>query len=108
MINIDIVLDKTNNLYSCKAKGHAGAGKTGTDIVCAAVAVLMRTAIIVLSDRHGIKIQSDAPEPGHVWLKTEYTSQGSDFLFAVKEFLITGLSSVAEEFPDKCELVISG
>ena len=29
--------------YEVKAKGHAGAGKYGQDIVCAAVSVLMQT-----------------------------------------------------------------
>jgi uncharacterized protein YsxB (DUF464 family) len=40
MIVIDIILDKTGLLRSCSALGHAGAGKTGSDIVCAAVSVL--------------------------------------------------------------------
>jgi len=106
LIGIDIVIDDTGILRSCNAAGHAGAGKTGTDIVCAAVSVLIRTAVCVLSGKKGISIRSAAPKPGHVRLETEYTAEGRDFLSAAGEFLIAGLRSVAEEFPDNCKVTI--
>jgi len=106
VIEIEAVLDSEGILRACKAAGHAGAGKTGTDIVCAAVSVLLRTALDVLSDREGIVLKGGAPEKGRLWLETEYNANGKDFLFAAGEFLIRGLLSVAEEFPDKCKLTI--
>jgi uncharacterized protein YsxB (DUF464 family) len=106
MIEIKAVLDEAGALRSCEASGHAGAGKTGTDIVCAAVSVLMRTAVQVLSNRKGITIRSGAPEPGLLWLKADYTGEGRDFLSAAGEFLLAGLGSVAGEFPANCKLTI--
>ena len=106
MIDVEAVLDKDGILKECKASGHAGAGKTGTDIVCAAVSVLIRTALNVLSDREGIVIRGGAPEKGKLWLETEYNAKGRDFLFAAGEFLINGLASVAMEFPENCKLTI--
>jgi uncharacterized protein YsxB (DUF464 family) len=99
-------LDETGTLRACKASGHAGAGKPGADIVCAAVSVLMRTAARTLSSRKGIVMRSDAPEPGLLWLEADYTAEGRGFLFAAGEFLIQGLASVAEEYPAYCRLNI--
>jgi len=107
MICIDVIVDETGVLRSCKAEGHAGAGETGADIVCAAVSVLMRTSVRVLSGRKGISISSGAPEPGRLWLELEYTAEGRELLSAAGDFLITGLRSVAEEFPDNCRLTVS-
>ena len=106
MIAIEAVLDECGILRSCTASGHAGAGKTGTDIVCAAVSVLMRTAARTLSNRKGITIRCDAPDPGFLNLEAVYTAEGKDFLFAAGEFLIEGLGSVAGEFPQNCTLLI--
>jgi len=107
MIEIEAVLDKNGVLRACKAFGHAGAGKTGTDIVCAAVSVLLRTAILTLSERKGITVQSGAPEKGQLWLEAEYEAEGKEFLYAAGEYLIRGLASVAGEFPQNCKLTIT-
>jgi len=106
LIDIEAVLDENGVLRSCKAGGHAGAGKTGSDIVCAAVSVLMRTAVRVLSDRPGVAVRYEAPEPGLLFLEAEYTAEGKDFLFAAGVYLIEGLASVAEEYPRNCKLTI--
>ena len=106
MIEIDAVLDETGVLRACKAAGHAGAGKSGTDIVCAAVSVLMRSAYRTLSDKRGITIRGDAPGPGLLWLEADYSAEGRDFLFAAGVFLIEGLKSVTEEFPENCKLIV--
>ena len=105
MIDIEAVLDEDGILRSCKACGHAGAGKTGADIVCAAVSVLLRTAVRTLSNREGVTIRYEVPEPGFLFLEADYTS-GKDFLFAAGVFLLEGLASVAEEFPNNCKLTI--
>ncbi|MDR2574825.1 MAG: ribosomal-processing cysteine protease Prp [Treponema sp.] len=105
MIEIEAVLDENEILRSCKAGGHAGKGQTG-DIVCAAVSVLMRTAACTLSDREGIIVRFEAPEPGLFFLEAEYEAEGRDFLFASGVFLIEGLASVAEEYPNNCRLTI--
>ena len=106
MIEIKAVIDKAGVLRSCRAEGHAGAGKTGYDIVCAAVSVLLRTAVAVLSNRKGITIRTDAPEPGFLWLEADYSDEGREFLSSTGEFLATGLNSVAQEFPDNCRFTL--
>ena len=106
MVEIEAVRDEHGVLRSCKASGHAGAERTGSDIVCAAVSVLMRTAVRTLSEKSGITIRCNAPEPGFLKLEADYTAEGMDFLFAAGEFLIEGLASVAEEHPQHCKLTV--
>ncbi|GBU28900.1 hypothetical protein R84B8_02462 [Treponema sp. R8-4-B8] len=99
-------MDNDGVLRACKANGHAGAGKAGSDIVCAAVSVLFRTAISVLSHKDGITIRFGAPEKGQLWLEADYKAEGKDFLSATGVFLIEGLKSVAQEYPKNCEISI--
>jgi uncharacterized protein len=106
VIEIEMVLDSDGVLMTCTAEGHSKAGKAGTDIVCAAVSVLMRTAISVLSNRVGITVRGGAPKPGQMWLEADYNADGRDFLSAVGVFLLEGLRSVAEEYPKNCKLNI--
>ena len=106
MIKIEAVVENDGTLRACKASGHAGAGKTGTDIVCAAVSVLMRTAFSILSGRKGVTVQGSAPEKGEMRLEVDYTAEGKDFLFATGVFLIDGLTSVAQEFPKNCKITV--
>lgn len=107
MIEIEAVLEKDGTLRACKASGHAKAGKTGEDIVCAAVSVLMRTAFAVLSNREGITLRVDAPERGQMRLEADYEAEGKNFLYASGVFLIEGLRSVAQEYPQNCKIKIS-
>jgi uncharacterized protein YsxB (DUF464 family) len=106
MILIDVTLDEAGLLMSCEVSGHAGAGPRGGDIVCAAVSVLTRTAARVLSGREGIMLRADAPERGFFLLETDYSGDGREFLSAAGTFLVEGLRSVAEEFPDYCTVTI--
>jgi uncharacterized protein YsxB (DUF464 family) len=106
LIEIEALVDQAGLLRACKAAGHAGTGRAGTDIVCAAVSVLTRTAIRTLSNRKGIVIRSGAPEPGLWWMEADYTAEGKEFLSAAGVFLTEGLASVAEEFPAYCTLTI--
>jgi uncharacterized protein YsxB (DUF464 family) len=107
VISIDAALDEAGLLRSCRVRGHAGAGPKGGDIVCAAVSVLTRTALRVLSQGEGITVRGEAPERGLVRMEIEYTGQGKEFLSAAGAFLLEGLKSVAGEYPDYCRINIS-
>ena len=106
MVEIEAVLDENDILRSCKAAGHARAGRTGNDIVCAAVSVLTRAAARALSGRGGITLRCDAPKEGFLNLEADYTAEGKGFLFAAGVFLVECIASVAEEFPQNCRLTL--
>ncbi|MDR2484865.1 MAG: ribosomal-processing cysteine protease Prp [Treponema sp.] len=108
MIEIDAVFDERGVLMSCKVSGHATAGHKGRDIVCAAVSVLARTAMRVLSGREGILVRGGAPQEGVFWMEMDYTTEeGGKFLFAVGNFLMEGLGSVSADYPDYCKMTIT-
>ena len=104
MVEIEAVLDDDGTLASCRASGHAGSGRSGNDVVCAAVSVLMRTAVRVLSGREGVTVACEAPEPGFLFLEADCDAGGRGFLHVVGMFLLEGLASVAEEYPEHCKL----
>jgi len=106
MIQAELVFDEVGLLRSCRLQGHAGAGKEGSDIVCAAVSVLTRTIVMVLSGREGITIRGSIPEQGDFSLETEYTAEGRDFLAGAGDFLTEGLLSVSAEYPKNCKVII--
>jgi uncharacterized protein YsxB (DUF464 family) len=103
---MDLAVDESGLLISCRVKGHAGAGPKNQDIVCAAVSVLTRTAVRALSRREGITLDGGAPERGLFWMETGYSGGGRDFLSGAGAFLIEGLRSLSEEYPDYCVLHI--
>ncbi|MDR1986531.1 MAG: ribosomal-processing cysteine protease Prp [Treponema sp.] len=106
MIGIDLALDKAGLLVACGVQGHAQAGPKGNDVVCAAVSVLTKTALRVLSVQEGIRVQGGAAR-GVFWMELEYTPQGRDFLFAAGMFLKEGLEAVVAEYPDHCTITIT-
>jgi uncharacterized protein YsxB (DUF464 family) len=106
MIRVEAALDRMGLLRVCRVEGHAGAGPRGGDPVCAAVSVLMRTALRTLSGRKGITVRGGVPERGLLWMEVDYTEEGREFLAAAGTFLIEGLISVSEDFPDYCGINI--
>ncbi|MDR0589776.1 MAG: ribosomal-processing cysteine protease Prp [Spirochaetaceae bacterium] len=104
MITIDVVFDVEGILKSCKVRGHAGAGPQGSDIVCAAVSILTKTALRTLTGREGIivRVPAGVPERGRFEMEIDYTGEGRDFLAAAGTFLVEGLVSVSEAYPDYC------
>ena len=106
MIKADLVLDEAGLLRSCCVQGHAGAAVRGNDIVCAAVSVLTRTIIRILSNRKDITIRGSIPEQGNFRMETDYAPEGREFLAAAGAFLTEGLLSVSAEFPDNCRVII--
>jgi uncharacterized protein YsxB (DUF464 family) len=106
MIQIEVVLDEADLLVSCGVSGHAGAGPRGSDMVCAVVSALTRAAVRTLSGREGIAVRGDAPERGVFWLETDYSEGGREYLAAAGTFLLEGLRSVAEVYPQFCNMSI--
>ena len=101
-----MILDEAGLLRSCTVHGHAGHGKKGNDIVCAAVSVLTRTIIKILSERKDITIRGCIPGQGNFQMEADYTAEGREFLAAAGAFLVEGVQSVAGEFPDNCKVNI--
>ena len=96
--------------YEVKAKGHAGAGKYGQDIVCAAVSCLMQTLANEVEEaaRAGL-VALGAVAHGEGWMKVEVTPtcESCDMVEAWVELVQDGLDALAESYPENVELVVN-
>lgn len=96
--------------YEVKAKGHAGAGKYGQDIVCAAVSVLMQTLANEVEEaaRAGT-VALGAVAHGDGWMKVEATPtrESCNMVEAWVELVQDGLDALAESYPENVELVVN-
>ena len=93
--------------YTVKAEGHAGAGKYGSDIVCAAVSVLMQTLANEVEEaaRAGA-LTLGVVAHGDGWMKVEVTPTDSicNTMEAWVEFVQDGLDAIAQSYPDNVQL----
>ena len=96
--------------YEVKAKGHAGAGKYGQDIVCAAVSVLMQTLANEVEEaaRAGT-VALGAVAHGDGWMKVEVTPtrESCNMVEAWVELVQDGLDALAESYPENVGLVVN-
>ena len=106
---ISVLLERSKNglLSSCKAEGHAGYATKGSDIVCSAVTVLLRTVLRILENTDGIEIETDMHERCYLFFSIKVTQSNPELELGLKyagKFLETGILSVVQEYPDFVEL----
>ncbi len=109
MTSVLIERSKTGVLLGCTAEGHAGYAERGSDIVCSAVTVLIRTTLQVLSGLPALNLETDTSKRGFIGFKVlkGFPSEMEEKLKYAGDFLQVGLESVAKEFPDNLKLVIN-
>lgn len=94
--------------YEVKAKGHAGAGKYGQDIVCAAVSCLMQTLANEVEEAARAELLAlGVVSHGDGWMKVEVmpnTGGTCDMVEAWVEFVQDGLDAIAQSYPDHVQL----
>lgn len=108
MISVRLVRDADGAFVSCTADGHSGYAEPGSDIVCSAVSVLVRTTARVLSEAEGVELGSNAGGRGHADFFVKAASgalEVKECLIYAGRFLAEGLGSVAREFPEHLELL---
>lgn len=95
--------------YEVKAEGHAGAGKYGQDVVCAAVSVLLQTLANEVTEaaRAGL-LAVGVVAHGDGWMKVEMTptDQTQDMADAWVELVQDGIDTLAESYPENVELEV--
>ena len=90
-------------IKKCQANGHAGFSKKGSDIVCSAITILIRTAMQVLSHNENVLIVSDASARGSLSFTVEAKSENLETetqLKCIGDFLRTGFLALTKEFPE--------
>jgi uncharacterized protein YsxB (DUF464 family) len=106
---IDVFLDLSPEglLRGFRALGHA-EGAVGSNIACAAVTTLLRTAARLCAER-GIVEDGEASGPGEMRVVLSRRAEGvsSGWLGGVTEFLLRGLGDLQGEYPGEVAMRIA-
>lgn len=88
--------DRKIEFHKITIKGHANYDKTGKDIVCAAVSVLVEsfadTAVFLDDDRARV-------EPGDVSIEYECAPY-DDYVHGITDMLMNGLEGLENTYPE--------
>jgi uncharacterized protein YsxB (DUF464 family) len=107
VIKISIGLDKWDCIKECSAEGHSLLAKPGTDILCAAVTALLRTAYRLLYSKELIMKDGKTPVYGNLaFTIDDYPIEERSGLKGITDFLILGLNDLASEYPERLEIII--
>ncbi len=112
MVSVTLTCGKNGVLKKCKANGHADFSKKGTDIVCSAVTILLRTAMQLLSHMENVNLTADASSRGKICFSVEQEEVKTESpemeirLQCIADFLKNGIASIQKEYPDNVRLVL--
>jgi uncharacterized protein YsxB (DUF464 family) len=110
MVTIKVTSRSDGQFLSCRAEGHAFFGKPGTDIVCAAVSMLLRTVHQGLSNTAGLAVETEAGEKGAFAfsVRPQGGCPNRDGLQAIlgftRDLLCHGFASLETEYPGSISL----
>ena len=100
MTTVTLVCGKDGAFRSCEAAGHAGFAAKGSDIVCAAVTILLRTAADVLSGMDGVVVRANTTGRGELaFAVVRAAAEKTERLVCTADFLERGLRSLQSEYP---------
>jgi len=107
LIRIKVFLERNCCLKGLESFGHAGLALKGSDILCAAVTILLRTVGKVLTHRKGMVVFRDVAKPGvFSILVQKYEPENLSWLLGVTDTLVGGLEDLVEEYPENLKLEI--
>jgi uncharacterized protein YsxB (DUF464 family) len=111
LIVIDAAVDGGGLLRSLDVSGHAGAAPRGSDIVCAAVSVLVKGFAAALDAKEGIAVRAEAPRRGSFHLEAGCEAgAGADvepFFAGASALALAGFYAVSGEYPRCCAINIT-
>ena len=109
MTVITLFTGKNGVLKKCKANGHADFSKKGSDIVCSAVTILLRTALKTLSQSENVILNTAPSSRGSLAFSVDlkegktYSMETQIKLKTIADFLREGFVSLQKEFPDNVQ-----
>ena len=109
MISITLCGGEKGELLKCKAMGHSEFAKKGSDVVCAAVSVLLRTAVLALEEKclfdDTLKVELLCQKRGEIEIEVVQCGRLSfEYLVFLFEFLRLGFQSLVSEDPEFVKL----
>lgn len=102
MISVLLKRKKNGALFECFAQGHADYAARGSDIVCSAATILLRTTLALLEKTAGIEIESNTSERGVLAFRIKSIDSKVELeqkLIFAADFLEEGFESLFKEYP---------
>ena len=106
MVRIEGYTDTAGRIHGFAAKGHSGFAPHGQDIVCAAVSVLLQTAVLGLEKAAGVLPQTEIAD-GRLVCRLTSEQAAQPKAEAVLEAMLVGLEAVAAEYGDYVSVRLS-
>lgn len=107
MIVARVVLDDRGTISRFEATGHALFAPFGSDMVCAAVSVLARSAYEALAALPESRLEVTAPERGSLEFRMqELPDDMVGRARGIADFLVTGLSGLERDYPGSVRLTL--
>ena len=94
MIKVEVIRDSERFIRELKIKGHAGYGRSGKDIVCAAVSALAYTAAGALEELAGIKGYNERNGYMRCTGPTDIPEDKKEMVRTILETVVIGLKQV--------------
>lgn len=98
MIHINIVRDSKGFIWEFTVKGHAGSGKLGKDIVCAAISAIAYTALGALDELAGINNYNESDGFISCSIPTNLKENEADVIKIILETMAIGFKQVENEY----------
>lgn len=95
--------------YSLEAHGHAGAGVEGQDIVCAGISTLMQTladTVEQMARSRELRFGAVSYREDGMSVEAVPREENRPVLEALYEFVLTGLTALAGQYPENLRLVL--
>lgn len=107
MVSVTISCGKNGVLKKCEADGHAGFSRKGSDVVCSAITILLKTAMELLSRTENVVFEADSAARGNLFFSVEAEKddpQTESMLKCTAEFLKVGIGLIQKEYPGNVRL----
>ncbi len=105
MVQVTVSVDSDGAIRELEAEGHAEGFEKGSNPVCAAATVLVRTYLRWLESGGVEPVEGKAPEPGVLYARIGRPDRDRRALVeGASGFLLTGLADLQEMFPRQCSL----
>jgi uncharacterized protein YsxB (DUF464 family) len=103
MLEIWIREDSRQRLSSFFARGHAGWGQAGTDVVCAAVSTLLQSAWLGLKEYAKVAVKASR-RSGHLELRWPADARKREDVRAIVATTALSLECIAAQYPSRVRI----
>ncbi len=104
MVTIRIRKDSRKRLSSFLATGHAGWAQSGSDVVCAAVSVVLQTAWLGLSEVAKVPV-TGSRRSGRVELRWPEADRSRPSVRAIAQTAAHALDALAVQYPEQIRVL---